>query len=117
MIIADFQVEDKGGRLKFFQETFLVVNTKFELILKMLFLKISNVDVAFGKRTLMWKLYTTNKALPTTKQVQLINPKEFVIITLDADSETFVMHVAIREREEIAMDLDKKTQTKVQSKT
>ena len=27
MVIADFQVENKGGRLRFFQETFLVANT------------------------------------------------------------------------------------------
>ena len=52
MIIADFQVEDKGGRPKFFQETFLVADTKFEVVLGMSFLKISNTNVAFGERTL-----------------------------------------------------------------
>ena len=69
MVIADFQVEDKGGRPRFFQKTFLVADTKFEVILGMLFLKISNADIAFGEGTLTWKSYTTNKALPTTKQV------------------------------------------------
>ena len=53
MVIADFQVEDKASRPRFFQETFLVANTKFEVILGMLFLKISNADVSFGKGTLM----------------------------------------------------------------
>ena len=52
MVIADFQVEDKGGRPRFFQETFLVADTKFEVILGMSFLKISNIDVVFGERTL-----------------------------------------------------------------
>ena len=52
MIIADFQVEDKGGRPRLFQETFLVADTKFEVILRMPFLKISNVNMAFGKKTL-----------------------------------------------------------------
>ena len=52
MMIADFQVEDKGSRPRFFQETFLVANTKFEVILRMLFLKLSNADVSFGKKTL-----------------------------------------------------------------
>ena len=47
MVIADFQIEDKGGRPRFFQETFLVADTKFEMVLGMLFLKISNIDVAF----------------------------------------------------------------------
>ena len=81
----------------------------------MFFLKISNANIAFGKRTLTWKSYTTNKALPTTKQVQLVDPKEFVIAALDADSETFIMHVVIREQKEIAMDPDKKAQIEAQS--
>ena len=53
MVIADFQVEDKGGRPKFFQEIFLVANTKFEVVLGMSFLKISNADVAFSEGSLM----------------------------------------------------------------
>ena len=52
MVIADFQVEDKASRPRFFQETFLVADTKFEVILGMLFLKISNADVSFGEGTL-----------------------------------------------------------------
>ena len=95
MVIADFQVEDKANRPRFFQETFLVANTKFEVILGMLFLKISNMDMLFGEKTLTWKTYITNKALPTTEWVQIINKKDFVIAALDANSETFVVHVAI----------------------
>ena len=53
MIIIDFQIEDKTSRLKFLQKIFLVADTKFELILRMLFLKINNADILFGKRTLM----------------------------------------------------------------
>ena len=75
-------MEDKVGRPKFFQEIFLVTNTKFEVILGMPFLKLSNADVSFGKEIFTWKIYTTNKALPTTKQVQLINKKNFVIVAL-----------------------------------
>ena len=69
MVIADFQVEDKGGMLRFFQEIFLVADTKFEVVLGMPFLKISNADVAFGERTLTWKSYTTKEALPTTERI------------------------------------------------
>ena len=39
MVIADFQIEDKVSRPRFFQEIFLVANTKFEVVLEMLFLK------------------------------------------------------------------------------
>ena len=55
MVIADFQVEDKGGRPRFFQETFLVADTQFVVVLGMPFLKISNVDVSLGKRIFTWK--------------------------------------------------------------
>ena len=110
MVIANFQIEDKGGRPRFFQETFLVADTKFEVVLRMLFLKISNPDIAFSERMLTWKLYTTNKTLPTTEQVQLVDLKEFVIAALNVDSETFVMHVAIWKREEMPVHAEKQAQ-------
>ena len=94
-MIANFQVEDKGGRPRFFHETFLVADIKFEVILGILFLKLSNANVSFGEETLTWKSYTTIKVLSTTKQVQLIDPQKFVIAALDVNSKTFVVHVAI----------------------
>ena len=48
MVIADFQVEDKANRPRFFQETLLVVDTKFQVILEMPFLKISNMNMLVG---------------------------------------------------------------------
>ena len=69
MVIADFQIENKASRPRFFQKTFLVANIKFEVILGMLFLKISNVDVLFGEKIFTWRTYTTNKTLFITKQV------------------------------------------------
>ena len=53
MVIVDFQVEDKANKPRFFHEAFLVINTKFEVILKMLFLKFSNADISFGQKTLI----------------------------------------------------------------
>ena len=37
MVIANFQVEDKDGRSRFFQKTFLVADIKFKVILGMPF--------------------------------------------------------------------------------
>ena len=110
MMIADFQVEDRSGRSRFFQETFLVANTKFEVVLGMSFLKISNANVAFGEETLTWKFFTTNKALPTSKQVQLVDPKELVIAALDVDSKTFIVHMAIQEWEKMPLYTEKQAQ-------
>ena len=44
MVITDFKIENKVCKPRFFQKTFLVANTKFEMILIILFLKISNAD-------------------------------------------------------------------------
>lgn len=52
MVIANFQVKDKVSKSGFFQKTFLVANIKFEIILRILILKISNSNVLFGKKTL-----------------------------------------------------------------
>ena len=35
-------------------------------------------------------------ALSTTKQVQIIDLKKFIVMALDANSETFVVHMAIK---------------------
>ena len=105
-------MENKANRPRFFQEIFLVADTKFEMILGMPFLKISNADVSFGEGTLTWKTYTTNEALPTTERVQIVDPKEFVIAALDVDSETFVVHVAIREREEMPVHSKRQAQVR-----
>ena len=58
----------------------------------------------------MWKFYTINKVLPTSKQVQLVDPKEFVLVALDTDSKTFVVHAAIREQKEMPMHFKKQAQ-------
>ena len=97
MVLANFQVEDKLARAHFFQELFILADTTVEVVLDMLFLTLSNVDVLFLKQELSWKSYTIDEALPTTKRVELIDKKKFAKATLDAESETFVMHVAALE--------------------
>ena len=109
-------MKGKGDRPRFFQETFLVADTKFEVVLEMLLLKISNTDIAFSKGTLTWKSYINKKALPNTKRVQLVDPKKFVIAALDANSETFVLHVVVQEQEEMALHPDRKAQVEVQNR-
>ena len=93
MVLADFQVEDKLGKARFFQETFLLADISAEVVLGMPFLTLSNADVQFVEKELTWRSYTTAEALPTIKRVELINKKEFAKAALDENSETFVVHV------------------------
>lgn len=59
------------------------------------FLKINNANILSDKKTLSWKFYLTNKALLTTTQVEFVGLQKFVIIELDEDNETFVIHTTI----------------------
>ena len=44
---------------------------------------------------LIWRSYTTAKALPTIKRIELINKKEFTKMALDENSKTFVIYMAL----------------------
>ena len=87
-------MEDKLGRARFFQETFLLANISVEVVLDMLFLTFSNANVQFIEKKLIWRFYTIAEVLLTTKQVKFINNKEFAKAVLDENSETFVVYVA-----------------------
>ena len=52
MVIAGFQVEDKLGRARFFQESFLLAETSMEVVLGMPFLTLSNADIQFAEKEL-----------------------------------------------------------------
>ena len=65
----------------------------------MLFLKLRNADILFGKKTLILSSYITNETLPTTNRVRIINKTDFVIMVLDADSKTFFVHMAFQKQE------------------
>ena len=95
MVIADFQVENKVNKPRFFQENFLVANTKFEVILGVLFLKLSNAIVLYGEKIPTWRTNTINEVLFITKRIWTIYKIDFVIVVLNADSKIFVIHIAI----------------------
>ena len=97
MVIAGFQVEDKLGRVRFFQESFLLAETSMEVVLEMPFLTFSNANIQIAAKEFTWRSYTAAEALPTTKRVELIDKKEFAKAALDEESETFVVHAAALE--------------------
>lgn len=67
MVLVKFQIEDKLERAQFFQKTFLLADTSIEIILGMSFLTLSNVNMQFAERELIWQSYTPIEALPTIK--------------------------------------------------
>ena len=53
IVLASFQVEDKLGKIRFFQETFLLADINMEVVLGILFLILSNADIQFTERELI----------------------------------------------------------------
>ena len=94
IVIAVFQVVDKLGRSRFFQETFLLANISIKVVLSLLFLTLSNANVQFAEKKLTWKTYITKEALPTTHQVEIIDRKKFAKVSLNANVEAFEVHVS-----------------------
>lgn len=63
----------------------------------MLFLIFGNVKILFAEKKLIWRSYTTVKALPIIKKMEFIDKKEFAKAFLDENSKTFVIYVEILE--------------------
>lgn len=49
MTLASFSLQDSQGKVQFFEETFLLVDTNIKIVLEMPFLAFSNADVDFTK--------------------------------------------------------------------
>lgn len=64
-----------------------------EIVLEMSFLTLKNADMSFLEEELTWRFYTIAKALPTIKQVDLINKKEFTKVALDENFKILWVHV------------------------
>lgn len=47
IILAWFSLQDSLGRVRLFEETFLLPNINMKMILEMLFLSLSNADIEF----------------------------------------------------------------------
>ena len=52
IVLASFQVKDKLGRAQFFQEIFLLADISVEMVLRILFLTLSNANIQFNKKKL-----------------------------------------------------------------
>ena len=94
MVVFTFSMLDKDDRERFFKENFLLADVKPDIVLGMPFLTISNIDVDFQAWNLQWRSYTTGNVFSTTKQVKLIEKKEFAAAALDPKHKTFVVYVA-----------------------
>lgn len=52
IVIANFSIQDKHGKDRFFEKTFLVANISMEVILSMAFLFLFDINIRFTKTEL-----------------------------------------------------------------
>lgn len=76
----------------------------------MLFFTLSNINIQFAENKFYWRFYPSAKALPITKFVKIINKKEFVKMTLDENSKTFLIYISAIRTLEMTIHASKITQ-------
>ena len=95
MMLVGFSVQNKLEKVWFLDETFILADISMEVVLEMSFCTLPDINVQFVEKKLKWKSYTTAKALPITKRVELIDKQKFATTALDKNTKTFVIHVII----------------------
>ena len=93
IVVAAFLLINKANYVRFFKKTFLMANVSPEIVYEMLFFTLSDADVDFLGLELRWRTYTTKKAFPTIKHIELVGKKEFVAVTLDPKHKTYIIYV------------------------
>ena len=93
MVVAVFLVKKRANWVRIFKETSFVASVSLEVVFRMSFLILSGADVDFSGRELWWKTYITEKALPTTKRIELMGKKEFAAAALDLEHATYILHI------------------------
>ena len=94
IVVSTFFILNKNSRERFFEKSFLFADVKPNIVLGILFLSMSNIDIDFQAWDLQLRFYTTEDVFSTTKQVKLIEKKEFVIAALNLEHKAFIVHIA-----------------------
>ena len=95
MTILESLIKDGLGKIRYFEQNFLLADTSMNVVKGMLFLSLSNADVLFDTKNLTRRTYSTAEALSSTMRVQLIDKHKIARAASNENSETFVIYVAV----------------------
>ena len=93
IVVAVFSVIDWADRVRFFEKTFLMANVSPNMVFGIFFFIPNSANINFLKKKLWWRSYIIEKALFTTKRVELVEKKEFTTAALNLEYETFVIYI------------------------
>ena len=71
-----------------------MANVKPDIVLRILFLTMSNTDIDFEAWDLQWRSYATEDVRLIIRQVELIGKKKFAAIAFDPEHKAFIVNVA-----------------------
>ena len=71
----------------------MLADTSMEMVLRILFLTVFDVDIRFVEKELKEKRYLIAEALPTTQRVGLINKRKFATVAQDKNTKTLLIYV------------------------
>ena len=93
IVVTAFLGTNKANQVKFFEEIFLITNVSLKIILRMLFLTLSNEDVNILDWELQWRIYITQEALSTTRRIEFVEKIKFAVVMFDPEHETFIVYI------------------------
>lgn len=93
-ILAGFWTKDKVGKIRFFDETFLITNTSMEIVIEIDLLAGNYLDISFSDENISERSYCITKILPTAQRIEQINKHEFHDAVLDKNSEILIILLA-----------------------
>lgn len=84
---------DHAEKVKFLKEIFLVVNISPDMDIGIFIFILSSANIIFIKKKLWSRFYINKKAFFATKQIKLVQQKEFIVATLDLRHKNFVIYI------------------------
>ena len=71
----------------------MISDIKVVVVFKMLLIIFSNAYLWFTHKVLFWGSYNITTTLLTIQKIEIIDKKEFVVIILDKEDETFMVYI------------------------
>lgn len=94
IVIAIFVVDNKDRKSWFLEETFLLVNINIDIVFRIFFFNLNNIEINFIDQKLKKRLYHTAKTLSTSRWVKLVRKKEFIVVAFNLDNKIFIVYIA-----------------------
>lgn len=94
IVITMFISENIEGKSCFFRKTFLLTNFRIDVVLRITFLNLDNIEMNFLELGIFLKINALIKATLKIKQVKLVRKKDFIIVVLNLEKKTDIVYIA-----------------------